>query len=83
MTDEGYGFFLRQLLNHCNYDEDLEAARHFVFHPRRNGSSNVCLICDRGADGNLGEYGHSGTCAWPEAVQRLRGSKLSDYTDRK
>jgi hypothetical protein len=77
------GFFLRQLLSQCDYEEDLAAARHFVFHPRRNLASNLCLICERPASGGLLQYGHSRACAYAVTFTRVRGSKLSKYVARK
>lgn len=66
--------WLIQALVEAQYIEDVRALKHFVFHPRYNGCSNFCLICDCAVDteGDWDEA-HLPGCAYPQAVARVRG----------
>lgn len=75
--DENGDDVLVDLLSKCSYREDIEAAMHFVFHPRLNGASNSCLLCQRGVDidDHLLEHGHAEDCPYLEAIKRVRESE--------
>lgn len=55
--------------HHCSYPEDVSSLAHFVFHPRMNGCSNVCLVCGQGADVDSTD-GHATNCAYRRALER-------------
>lgn len=78
--------WLKQALNECLYIEDVRALKHFVFHPRLNGQSNTCLICDQAVDmrTELWDEWHAEDCAYVVAIKRLKGAEtLADYQKRK
>lgn len=62
--------WLSEALADCMYIEDVMALRHFIYHPRMNGASNVCLVCGVGTDLNTDD-GHLDTCAYVKALKRV------------
>lgn len=75
---------IRELLVWCYYIEDIQAAKHFVFHQRMNLCSNVCILCHCGAEGEFWEEGHEEGCPYPAAVaEALEHETLADYCSRK
>lgn len=86
--------FLLELMSHCHYAEDLDAASHFVFHPRLNGASSTCILCGNATDDDddnaakgvwpQDDHGHSSTCAYAmrrRALEPRRG-ELQRHIDR-
>lgn len=58
---------VRLLLASCVYPEDVAALVHFVFHPRYNGASRLCLMCmQHDVDGE----GHAADCEYRVALAR-------------
>lgn len=64
------------MLDRATYYEDVLALKHFVFHPRLNGCSNMCNVCGYGACAlddadDLEIDGHADDCAYVRAAQRV------------
>jgi hypothetical protein len=81
-----YNNALEALLSQCPYIEDVKALKHFVFHPRLNGDSNLCLLCDNavGTDDPLWSTHHKDLCSYVEAIDRLKKQEtLEEYRRRK
>lgn len=59
--------WLPEAIKACSYAEDLDALEHFVFHPRLNHCSNLCLVCGHGVSDMAG-WPDSATpsSSWPE-----------------
>jgi hypothetical protein len=86
-SDLNYLELIELMIRRCAYAEDLDAVAHFVYHPRHNGSSNVCLACFRGTDEHAWEdedgersldaswlsddHGHDATCSYLLARREL------------
>ncbi len=78
---------LELMVEHCSYAEDLDAVQHFVFHPRMNGCSNVCLMCGHGTSEfwheddaeddaksvpwEVDDRGHASFCSYAQARRKL------------
>lgn len=63
-------------LDDCAYPEDVQALKHFVFHPRHNGASNTCLVCGYAVatEDPYWSDGHASNCAYLKAVLRWRNA---------
>jgi hypothetical protein len=74
--------WLETALDWCGYIEDVRALEHFVFHPRLNGASNVCLLCWRSC---FDDNGHLDACPYSVALKRVTASgteTLTAWVDR-
>lgn len=64
----------------ASYIEEVQHLRFFVFHPRLNGCSNVCLLCGRGV---FEDDGHADDCPYKLALERTsKDEPLQAYIDR-
>jgi hypothetical protein len=68
-------------LEQCQYREDVEALEYFVFHPRYNGASNVCVLCLHGAGEK--DDGHSASCAFGQAYRRCVNHRLAAWLENR
>ena len=79
--------WLTQALAEAHYIEDVRALKHFVFHPRYNGASNLCLVCEQAAGDGQGDpdwlAGHAQGCGYAQAVARVsKNAPLKAWLDR-
>jgi len=78
--------WLTQALAEAHYIEDVRALKHFVFHPRYNGCSNLCLVCEQAAgcdDPDWSSEGHASGCGYVQAVARVsKNAPLKAWVDR-
>jgi len=80
--------WLIEALASARYLEDVRALKHFVFHPRDNGCSNLCLVCDCAVDTEgpgVEDWalGHLDGCPYPQAVSRVGQESVEAWMARR
>ncbi len=66
---------LEAALEDCETMNDVRELRRYLFHPRMNGDSNSCLLCNYGCEledlGNAEAEGHASNCGFRIASARV------------